>query len=361
MRNKNIEALRGFAILLLLFYHFTISLNIFIPSSFILLDEAFCQFAMIIFFTISGYGTFLHYQKRTNRGERIGWLDYSKRRFKKIAPPYYICMAFILLFTSGAVFLSCNGLKSIFVYGCFLQNLFPSVSGNINGVTWTLALFMQFYLFSYPVYKSVDKWGLKVYPLYLIVSLIMNKVICGYITFKDYPDVYYVIASIRQIFTTIDVFVLGMICGKIMITNTPLCNKNLVALSASLAIFILSVIGVVIYWLRIGGVWGDGLQYYLWKPLINIAVVIIMVLISPCTINYDTWYGKPIQFIAKVEYHTYLWHMILFENLKNTSELFSELSKHFPLGTAVGMMVLSIGVGYVSLMLINNLHFKSIG
>ena len=357
MRNRNIETLRGFAILLLLFYHFTITLNIFTSLPFIMLDEALCQFAMIIFFTISGYGTFLHYQRRTNRGERIVWWNYGICRFKKIAPPYYTCMAFILLFTSGAVFLSRNGLKSIFIYGCFIQNLFPSVSGNINGVTWTLALFMQFYLLSYPVYKSVDKWGWKVYPLYLFASLSMNKMICSYITFKDYPDVYYVIASIRQIFTTIDVFVLGMICGKTKIPDIPLRNKNLAAFGAALAVFVLSVAGVVTYWLRTGGVWGDGLQYYLWKPLINVAVVIMILFISPCTVDYDTWYGKPIQFIAKVEYHTYLWHMVLFENLKNTSGLFNGLAQHFPLGTAIGMMALSIGVGYISLMLTNNLHF----
>lgn len=76
-------------------------------------------------------------------------------------------------------------------------------------------------------------------------------------------------------------------------------------------------------------------------------------LIAPCKVAYQSWIGKGIQFVAKVEYNTYLWHMILFANLKNTSVLFNELAQKTALGTALGLIVVAIAVGYVSTKLTN--------
>lgn len=256
MRNKNIESLRGIAILLLLFYHFTVSLTAFNSIHMIMVNEVLCQFAMITFFMISGYGTFLHYQRRENCGNKIRGLDYIKQRFHKIAPAYYVCLIFVLLFTTDSAYISRDGFKSIIVYACLLQNLVPSMSGDINGVTWTIALLMQFYLISYPVYRIVKKWGWKSYPLFLIFSLCINKVLCGIVTTNGAPEVYYVIASIRQIFTTIDIFAFGMICGGL--TDKHLFEKvrKEVALTGAAMIFLVSVGLFVKASFIVGGMWG---------------------------------------------------------------------------------------------------------
>lgn len=354
MRNKNIESLRGIAILLLLFYHFTVSLTVFKSIQMIMVNEAFCQFAMITFFMISGYGTFLHYQRRENRGDKIRGLDYIKQRFHKIAPAYYVCLIFVLLFTTAGAYISRDGFKSIIVYAFLVQNLVPSMSGDINGVTWTIALFMQFYLISYPVYKTVKKWGWKSYPLFLVVSLCINKVLCGIVTTNGAPEVYYVIASIRQIFTTIDIFAFGMICGSLMDKHLFESVRKEVALISAAMIFLVSVGLFVKASFIVGGIWGDGFKYYAWKPAVSAAIGCIILLIAPCKVAYQSWIGKGIQFVAKVEYNTYLWHMILFANLKNTSVLFNELAQKTALGTALGLMVVAIAVGYVGTKLSNS-------
>lgn len=360
MRNKNVESLRGIAILLLLFYHYTISLNVFSSMKLIMMDEAFCQFAMVTFFTISGFGTFLHYQKRESRGERIRFLDYIKRRFIKIAPAYYFCMAFLILFTTGGVYLSRNGLKSILVFGTFTQNLFPSVSGDINGVTWTIALFLQFYIISYPVYRIIKKWGWKTYPFFLLFSLLVNKGLCMIVAAKGYPDYYYVIASIRQIFTTIDIFALGMICGSLMERQIFDQVKKEVAIILSLGIFALAVLAFIAYSFKVGGIWGNSFKFFLWKPFVNFAIVFIILLMAPCRIEYKSLVGRTIQFVSKVEYNTYLWHMVLFGNIKNTSALYFELAERTPLGAACVMMLLAIIVGYFSTLIMNNFQIQNV-
>lgn len=348
MRNKNVESLRGIAILLLLFYHFTVSLSIFQSMKWIMLDEAFCQFAMIIFFIISGYGTFLHYKHREEKNEKIGIFDYVKRRFIKIAPSYYFCLIFVLLFTTSGVFLAKDGLKSVLIYGFLIQNLFPARSGDINGVTWTIALFMQFYLISFPLYKAVKRWGWKSYVICLITSLILNKLICGYITAKGYPELYYVIASIRQIFTTIDIFALGMLCAKLSERHMfESINKRMAILLAT-GIFMAALWVFVEASFVVGGIWGDGIKFYLWKPLVSIVIGSIILLISPCQLSYNSCLGRGIQFVASVEYNTYLWHMILFGNLKNTSELFNILVSKNAVLAVIVLIFLALMVGFIS-------------
>lgn len=348
MRNKNVESLRAIAILLLLFYHFTVSLSVFKTNFSVMVNEAFCQFAMVTFFMISGYGTFLHYQRREANGETIRILDYIKRRFLKIAPAYYFSLLFLVLFTSSGVFLSRGGMKSILVYGLLLQNLFPAMSGDINGVTWTIALFMQFYLVSYPMYKVVKAFGGKSYPIFLVFSFLINKMLCGMVTVNGDPDVYYVIASIRQIFTTMDIFALGMICGSLMEKQIFTKVKKRMSVIAAIVIFIVSIWLFVEGSFIVGGLWGDGFKYYLWKPLLSIVLGCIILLMVPCEFQYQNWLGKGLQFVARNEYNTYLWHMVLFSNLINTSALFNEFAQKLPFATAMGMIVLAIMVGTIS-------------
>lgn len=355
MRNKNVESLRATAILLLLFYHFTVSLTVFKSIQMIVINEVICQFTMIAFFMISGYGTFMHFQRRECNGETIHFFDYIKSRFIKIAPAYYVCMFFLLLLTPISGFISREGLKSIFVYCVMLQNLFPSMGGDINGVTWTIALFMQFYLISYPIYKIVRALGLKSYPLFLAFSLLANKVLCGINAASGGPDVYYVIASIRQIFTTIDIFVLGMICGSLVEKRYFSKLKKELAVICAIIVFIITLLLVVKSSFIVGGLWGDGFKYYLWKPFISVGVGLILLLIIPCTFNYHGWLGRVFQFIAKNEYNTYLWHMVLFGNLRSSSALFNELADKTAFGTSMGMIVLSIVVGALCTKLTSNL------
>lgn len=360
MRNKNIEALRGVAILMLLFYHYSVSLEYFKAPFWVMLDETICQFSMIIFFVISGFGTYLHYKRLDLNQVNITYMDYVIQRFKKIAPAYYFCMVFILLFTAGGGYLSGNGIKAIVIYSSFLQNLFPSVSGDINGVTWTIALFMQFYLISYPLYRVIEKWGIRVYPFFVIFSIICSKILSSIVSANSNPDIYYVIASIRQIFTTIDIFVLGMITSRFLNKKNVRLFSDRTGIFVSIFIMVVSMLLFIICSFKIGALWGDGIKYYLWKPAVAIVIAVIIIIITPFTIKYDTLFGRAIQLISKVEYNTYLWHMVLFQNIKNTSYGFTVIAEKYPLLAIISMMLLAVLVGYFSTLLTESPNYKMI-
>ena len=94
-RNQDIEMLRGVAMLLILFYHYTQIIPGIMSTHWLqMIDEGFCQIAMVLFFSISGFGSYIYLTKSENKG----LLFYVKKRFYAIAPQYYFCL--IILFVS---------------------------------------------------------------------------------------------------------------------------------------------------------------------------------------------------------------------------------------------------------------------
>ena len=87
-------------------------------------------------------------------------------------------------------------------------------------------------------------------------------------------------------------------------------------------------------------------------------IAVIIIIISPLTFKYDTLLGRTIQFVSKVEYNTYLWHMVLFQNIKNTSYGFNAIAEKYPLLTIMFMMLLAVLVGYVSTLLTESPNYK---
>jgi len=73
--------------------------------------------------------------------------DFIKRRFMRIAPPYYISMIFVVAM-SGFYFASTgNGLFHVLVHLLFLHTYIDGAHGSINGVYWSLGVEFSFYIF----------------------------------------------------------------------------------------------------------------------------------------------------------------------------------------------------------------------
>ena len=209
-RNLDIEMLRGIAILLILFYHYTQIIPGIMNTHWLqMIDEGFCQMAMIMFFSISGFGSYVYLFKHRD-GKA---LSYVKKRFRAIAPQYYFCLV-VLLLTVSANFLAWNQILRVSAFFAFVQNLFASTNTMINGATWTIALMMQFYLIAPLVYKLVQKYGVKFYVLSICVTFLIRMLVSLYIRRINGDSFLFVVYSIRQIYTTFDIFVGGMIVGK---------------------------------------------------------------------------------------------------------------------------------------------------
>lgn len=177
------------------------------------------QWGVDLFFLLSGFLLAEFFwsgdRKRTS-------LEFFVRRFFRIAPAYYVCVAILFLFfASHPLLFSSQGVKQISANATFTQWLWPSTASNLNvdGSLWTLTIEMILYL-TMPVLA----WLIAKRPL--VASLVLAGVGIGYRLFValggsgyqewrfgSNPGVSAEIARlflVRQFFGFIPIFVLGM-------------------------------------------------------------------------------------------------------------------------------------------------------
>ena len=146
-----IEALRGVAAMTVVLHHsWSLSNQWSKPPAdripFYWVIEGFGLWGVMLFFMLSGYllaDTFW-------RSEPADLKVYFIRRFFRIAPAYYACLAILFLFFAAhkQVF-SAQGAKQILVNATFTQYLFPNYASslNVDGAVWTLTIEMLLYAF----------------------------------------------------------------------------------------------------------------------------------------------------------------------------------------------------------------------
>lgn len=157
-RNKNVEAVRGIAILGMLVYHYMLSIPGFgLSGKASIIVEGIGQFALISFFVISGFGSYTYFSYLEENNESVSMKTFLKKRLTKILPQYYLNIFVIIFLTSGLGYLSTNGIGRLLSSLLLVQNFFAS--GSVNGVTWTIAVLFQLYVVVKPLYYGVKKFG----------------------------------------------------------------------------------------------------------------------------------------------------------------------------------------------------------
>lgn len=345
-RNKNVEMFRGILILYMLIYHYMVSIpQITLPY---LVKESFGQFALIGFFVLSGYGTYCYF---SSKGETIHFITYIKRRLLSILPQYYFSIFLILVLTSQITLWSGKGLVKILETIFLLQNF--DTTNNINGVTWTIAVLFQLYLLALPLYKLLKKYGIFAWLTIGACSLALKRCIFYYIGTHEIDPLYYVVTSIRLPFTTIDLFLTGMLAAYISI---KLKDKqwekkvsNIVRMVICLGMTVLYHIGFNAYALYTGGLWQNRWTACIWHLLIAIWLGIMLIVLSNAILGYQSPFGRIIQFIAKYEYGIYLWHMVILGTFQTFGvSWFVILSEKAPYCLVPVMILIAALIGYLS-------------
>lgn len=361
-RNKNIEALRAIAISYMLLYHYSNSITGIVTgnNSFLLVDS-FGQFALVGFFVLSGFGTYLSFQRLELNGE-IKFMPYMKRRLRAILPQYYFCVGVILLFTTSVSYLSTSHLYHVLESLFLVQNY--DINNAINGVTWTLAVLFQLYLVSIPLYKLSKKYGFWSWGIGLVFSICLKRLLFWYISLNELNKLYYVVASIRIPMTTIDLILIGMCSAQFCVhvkANTLrfLKQKRIVCLCFSIVLLYHFIFAKYATW--IGNLYDNRWMSCIWQSIIGGFVAGLCILLYFLPFNYQSVGGKVIQFIAKYEYGIYLWHMILIGNFMIFQpDWYIWLQDNVPYGLMVIMLILAVSVGWISTKLTSSQSYRKL-
>lgn len=354
-RNKNVEAIRGIAILGMLLYHYMLSISGFsLNLTAQILNEALGQISLFTFFVISGFGTYMFLAKQDKKEGKIGTIEYFKKRVLNIYPQYIFCIIFIVFLTPSVQSVNIRNLLEMLL---FVQNY--NSQNTINGVTWTIAVLVQFYLLAKPIYTLVKKKGIIVWPCAALICIVVKKILIGFVTVHEMSFDWNVMISSRNPFTTIDLFVAGM-CSAYMYIKYKEKKINTGMLSISIIVCIVAYFAWFYNFFVTIGLYKNHIASCMAQSLVGFFSAVIIFLCANLNFEYRSIMGKGIQFLAKNEYGIYLWHMILMGNfISYAPGWFVVLNEEMPVLLLLLMLVCGILIGWLSNITASSMEYKS--
>lgn len=116
-----------------------------------------------LFFILSGFLLFMPYARWIfGLQERPSTLLFYRRRLLRVGPAYWVCLTLLTLVGPYTLF----ALLDFAVHAVFLPNVLPQTTFTINGVFWTMAVEVQFYvllplfgLVMHRLSRRIGPWG----------------------------------------------------------------------------------------------------------------------------------------------------------------------------------------------------------
>jgi peptidoglycan/LPS O-acetylase OafA/YrhL len=312
-----IDVLRGFAALLVVFFHvievgewksFPVSGPGMLPR--------IGWVGVDLFFVISGFVIGKTAMEGFARGG--SWrLDFSVRRIRRILPLYLGTLAiYLFLIQPGLLLAGWNSVVHIGAHLFFVHNLSPSTFGSINGPNWSVALEMQFYLLMVIAapWLSRSSW-VKVLVVWVGIAFAWRFGTTLMVPTGSVSPHEQFIAS-TQLPGVLDQFVCGICLAKLA-GSGHLQYSRVRMLAWGLSAAVLLVAAWVTLWPR-ASYWNYPYMVIFWRALVSagFAALLATAVMCPWT---GGWMTKPLRYLGEISYGIYLWHMIVLMALvKNT-------------------------------------------
>ena len=350
-----VDILRTIALIYMVIYHIFVVTNIKFNSDLMNSLISFGgEIGVSVFFVISGFSIYKSIEKKKEHNYK----KFLKERIRRIGPHYYISLLVALLFTPAVVYLSKEHLLNIISHIFFIHNLFYDFHGAISGVLWTMGVIVQFYLVAPILKKCIDKKPILTAILSILCSFILKYFIYNYLNIHGANYWYYFIYG-RQLFTTLDAFVLGMVVSKY--SENKLLKINNIGLFFSIISLLVFILYGASYFpfLDKNSIYSfskKGLCYFYILDLI-IALVIYFI----TKIKYkNNFVNKILLFISRHEYAIYVWHLLILNNFMNSSKFISWISKSNALIVIILVLLILIIVGVLFDTIISNINYEMI-
>jgi peptidoglycan/LPS O-acetylase OafA/YrhL len=299
-----LDGLRGFAILLVVWYHaWLVSGQPFGALSF--LGEA-GFLGVELFFFVSGFCLFHPYA----RAARDGRADppvarFFLRRAQKIVPSYLLALLVFASLYPDRLGAPPDALMQIFTHLTFLHTLNQATFGAISGPLWTIGIEVQFYCIFPLIAPAFRRNPWLTYVALLAVAETYRVTIGA----SDLGSSFW---WINQLPAFLDIFGAGMLAAHgVVAWRTRAAGAPRFATAASLAACALAVAGLAltasVY--RAGSDTGHD-----WLNAHRIAIGPLCALIAvSTTFAAARWRGfvamPPLAFLSTISYNLYLWHL----------------------------------------------------
>lgn len=343
-----LDGIRAFAVIIVVWFHFwqqcwimpvmqTPSLA-FLRIKSINLDwiprTGYIMVTMMIF--LSGFCLYLPYARHTISGEDLPSVkNFFRKRVARIIPSYLFCIIIVLLYNifTGAYISSdyaLNGdssfiLKDLLSHLTFTFNLSPQISSNtlLNGVLWTVALEVQFYIV-FPIIQSCFR------KKPIITYAVMNIISFAYIFYASGQT--NTSFLLHQIPSYLGVYANGFVGAMVFVGIAKSIKRNKYI---GLISTITSIGCIYVYYLMMNSLntySSEGLDVNLWQMNNRFYLSILFLVFIISTTFSLSWYraifsNRAARFLSMISFNLYIWHQVLCVYLKRNHIPFYEGDK----------------------------------
>lgn len=356
-RNYTIDIFRAVAILSVLVYHLYVLAG-YPYQGFRPLNRCFGiggELGVTLFFIISGFGICSSLDRMTVQDEKIKVRTFLKKRFLRILPQYYACLAILLLITPNAQYMNRTGLFDIGTHLIFIHNWFPRTHGSINGVLWSMGTIFQFYFVAVFIYRALGKNKWLTCLGAIIVSVGAKIVIFHWILPGAETSLSEYFIYGRQIITALDNFVFGMVLCRILAESKEVKQK------AVLCIGSIGILAVICWWIwqvETKSPYSDNLFGYLWHTVFALLLTVFMYLVCRMEWGFRGKISRIVLWISKYQYGIYIWHFVIASTLLSYSTAVQRILGHSFLAFAVCVSIICCMAGYASTLFFESVSYR---
>jgi len=317
IRLDGIDILRGIAVSGVVMYHFFVLLDL-VHNPYFAYIHAFGSLGVPLFFVISGYLIYRSVDNSTKRmGRKRGVINYFLHRFFRIAPAYYVNLFFLLILASlildSSFLYSSSFLKQLLSNLTFTSYFVHRTSGfGFNGAYWTLNIEMLWYILAPLILFYIQRT--RVFLVLGLLSLLyLWSINQGYFDtlfgFEDSSAIYGL--ELRYLATQlpgqINFFIAGILIYRYSLSVKRLSLKW---------IYLLSIV-IIFLFVAFDGYYGRSKSFVIGQSLTLLVSSTLFVLLYRAKIKGFTF----LEWIGKISYSLYLWHMPLLFVMKHNNIL----------------------------------------
>ena len=266
---------------------------------------------------LSAFCLFLPHARAVFLGEPVpDTLTFYKKRLVRIVPPYYLSVLLIFFFVAlpdGAYVTWKDAVIDLGSTLTFTQVFLPGVllGTKINGVLWTAAIEMQFYLI-FPLLALCFRKK----PLLTYLGMVSCSM--AYLFFFALPDTEGLRVTLNQLPGFLGVFANGMLAAYALTwLSTKTGRKPLLSLLATAA-----AIGCILLIGACEKAAPGTSPVQIWQASYRYRLSLLFALFTVSAALSAKWFrflfsNRVMVFLAGISYNMYIWHQWLFVKLKD--------------------------------------------
>lgn len=306
-----IDILRGFAALSVVVYHVIAHFGwTAFPITSPLVWFRIGWIGVDLFFVISGFVIALSAFARLRGGGTVGFhRGFARARLARIVPLYYLTCLIFLAFIQPELWFIPDIVPQLLTHALFLHSWFINHQGAINGVNWSVALEMQFYV----LMLLIAPWLRRVHWAVILSGGVA-------IAWGWRAMVFYSVSSQGQfplfVYTTELPGMLDEFAAGILLARFVLSARGAAVLAwARRFVFVLPLVTVAVVWAALRIYWANAVYWDSATMVIGfrslMAVACAMVLLSACALGFApvVRWTMPLRYLGTISFGIYLWHL----------------------------------------------------